>query len=216
MFSIFLEFFGLSFFSYLMGSISDIFNVPDQFGDIMDEKYELLDTWLSKVEKSNKPYHLKPSLFNSTRRTIELAFLYDFNLLIEEFDFYMEITPKMQTELIQNISLFAEFEKSFSHFFEDCERGFINECIINLKIRITAPGKTVLAEKSHATEIFFIKSGMVEVLNNENDEMEVGKPVLYLPQYSYFGDFNIIHGLKSNLNYNTRIERDEKGYPKQD
>jgi len=32
--------------------------------------------------------------------------MYDFNLVIEEFVFYQQITPKMQTELIQNTRVF--------------------------------------------------------------------------------------------------------------
>jgi hypothetical protein len=39
-------------------------------------------------------------LYNDIRKYVEQAFLYDFNLVIEEFQFYQQITPKMQTDLI--------------------------------------------------------------------------------------------------------------------
>jgi hypothetical protein len=42
----------------------------------------------------------------------------------------------MQTELIQNTRVFKEFERNFSHFFEECERGFTNELIIGMYCRI--------------------------------------------------------------------------------
>ena len=60
--------------------------------------------------------------------------------------------------------------------------------------------------------MFFIRQGLVDVYNNENDDIEVNnnkgrfnkqKPILYLPKYSYFGDFQILFDLKSNLIYKT-------------
>jgi hypothetical protein len=46
--------------------------------------------------------------------------------------------------------------------------------------------------------MYFIRQGLVEVFNNENDDLEMQKektqtkkqkPILYLPKYSYFGDY---------------------------
>ena len=104
----------------------------------------------------------------------------------------------MQTELIQSTRTFRDFEKSFNHFFEECERGFTNDLIINMLCRIYIPGKIVISYKANVKEMFFIRQGLVDVYNNENDDMEVNpgggrhkkqKPILYLPKYSYFGDF---------------------------
>ena len=72
----------------------------------------------------------KPTLYSDIRKYVEQALLYDFNLLIEDFTFYQQLTPKMQTDLIQSTRVFKEFERQFSHFFEECERGFTNEMII--------------------------------------------------------------------------------------
>lgn len=77
----------------------------------------------------------------------------------------------MQTDLIKNTRVFKEFEKSFSHFFEECERGFTNELIIQMYCRISTPGKTVISYMSHVKEMFFIRQGIIEVFNNENDEL---------------------------------------------
>ena len=121
----------------------------------------------------------------------------------------------MQTELIQNTRVFQEFEKSFNHFFDECERGFTNELIINMYCRIYSPGKIVISYKSNVKEMYFIRQGLVEVFNNENDDLEMKqeksqtnkqKPILYLPKYSYFGDYQILYNLKSNIVFKT-LER---------
>ena len=49
----------------------------------------------------------------------------------------------------------------------------------------------------------FITQGMVEVYNNDNDELNKNKPFLFLPKNSYFGDYQILYNLKSNLIFKT-------------
>ena len=105
-FSVGLEFLGLVFFSFLMGSITSIFGTSDNFDDLIEQKLDTLDMWIKKIEKSNKPFHIQPTLYSDIRKYVEQAFLYDFNLVIEEFPFYEQITPKMQTQLIQSTRVF--------------------------------------------------------------------------------------------------------------
>lgn len=99
--------------------------------------------------------------------------------------------------------MFKEFERSFNHFFEECERGFTNELIIAMYCRIYTPGKVVISYKSNVKEMYFIRQGLVEVFNNENDEIQKEKPILYLPKFSYFGDYQILSNLKSNIVFKT-------------
>ena len=87
-FSIILEFLGLTFFSFLMGSINGIFNTKDNFNALIEEKLDTLDMWIKKIEKSNKPYHIQPTLYNDIRTYVEAAFMYDFNIVVEDFPFY--------------------------------------------------------------------------------------------------------------------------------
>ena len=67
LFSIVLQFIGLIFFSFLMGSINGIFNTSDNFEDLIDEKLDSLDMWIKKIEKSNKPFHIQPYLYNDIK-----------------------------------------------------------------------------------------------------------------------------------------------------
>ena len=41
------------------------------------------------------------------------------------------------------------------------------------------------------------------MFNNENDELRKEEPILYLPTFSYFGDYQILYNLKSNLVFKT-------------
>lgn len=50
-FSIILEFMGLTFFAFLMGSINGIFNTKDSFDDLVEAKFDELDFWVKKMEK---------------------------------------------------------------------------------------------------------------------------------------------------------------------
>ncbi len=97
---------GLTFFSFLMGSINGIFNSSDNFEVLIQGKLESLDLWIKKIEKSNTGFHIQPSLYNDIRKNVEQAFLYDFNFIVEEFQFYQQVTPKMQTDIIQNVKEF--------------------------------------------------------------------------------------------------------------
>lgn len=90
-----LEFIGLSFFSFLMGSINAMLKKTDNFEDLIDEKLSMLDIWIKKIEKSNKPYYIPPDLYSVIKQYVQDAFLHDFNLIIEEFPFYYQISPKM-------------------------------------------------------------------------------------------------------------------------
>lgn len=104
-----------------MGSINGIFNTSDDFEDLIDEKLDQLDMWIKKIEKSNKHYHIQPYLYNDIKNYINQAFLYDYNLVIEEFQFFQQINPRLQTQIIQTTSQFKKFANNFNHFFEECE-----------------------------------------------------------------------------------------------
>ena len=81
------------------------------------------------------------------------------------------------------------------------ERGFINELIINMYTRLYTPGKTVISYKSPFKEMYFIRQGFVEVYNNQQDEKIKDEPIIYLPKFSCFGDYQIFYNLKSILEY---------------
>jgi hypothetical protein len=72
----------------MMGSINLMLKREGGFQDLIDRKLEQLDKWIQKIEKSNKPFFIPPILYSQIRQYVEDAFLYDFNMIIEEFTFY--------------------------------------------------------------------------------------------------------------------------------
>lgn len=72
--------------------------------------------------------------------------------------------------------------------------------------RIFQQNRVVISYKQNVKEMFFIRQGLVEVFNNELDQID-SRTILYLPKYSYFGDYQILCKLKSNLVFKT-ISRD--------
>lgn len=70
----------------------------------------------------------------------------------------------MQTELMNTI--FKDFQNGFKHFFDYCERGFINEMIINMYARTYKPDSTIVPFGEKFREVFFVREGQVKLYNN--------------------------------------------------
>ena len=71
---------------------------------------------------------LKESLTDRMIEAFYESFSCDINMIVEEFDFYQQLPPKMQTELVSY--LFYDMLNRFKHMFSFCEEGFRNELII--------------------------------------------------------------------------------------
>ena len=64
-------------------------------------------------------YHLSERLYSNIKHFISDAFKLDFNMVIEEYHFYYNLTPRMQTQLVDLV--FRDFLDKFNHFFGLCE-----------------------------------------------------------------------------------------------
>ena len=42
----------------------------DEFEDLINEKLDQLDLWISNIEKSNKPYHIQPYIYSDIKKYI--------------------------------------------------------------------------------------------------------------------------------------------------
>jgi len=96
LFSMIVEFVGLTFFSFLTGTISLMFSGDQSFESLINARMEQLDLWLLRLENCNKEAKIPSQLYHSIKRTIQDSFIYDYNLIIEEFDFYQELPADIQ------------------------------------------------------------------------------------------------------------------------
>jgi hypothetical protein len=78
----------------LIASLSGIF---DDYGFevLLAKKMDELMIWTKKLENSNVKdptyKHLTPFLYSEMKRYVKDAFLYDHNLIIEEFSMYQQL-----------------------------------------------------------------------------------------------------------------------------
>jgi len=117
-----LEFCGLTFFALLTGLITPLVTPEKDFNGLLMDKTDTLDLWIKKIQQANSTLYnlyIPADLYLSVSETVEEAFKNDHNLIIEEFDFYEQLSPKMQTSLINLI--FEDFRKNFRHFFDPCD-----------------------------------------------------------------------------------------------
>jgi hypothetical protein len=117
----------------------------------------VIDEWVMKLEKANKPRFLNSKLYAEIIRNVENAMLYDYNLIIEEFEFYQQLRPRMQTELIDTI--FIDFIEKFWPFFKHCKLGFRNEFIISMLVRLFKTNETVISYGERVRYIYFLQEG---------------------------------------------------------
>ena len=104
------------------------------------------------------------------RSTIEEAFIFDYNTLIEEeqYDFYTNLSPYYQTQLIQQ--LFGDFIHQFWNFFEGAQAHFINELVTNMYARILDSYVDMIKYHKKVKEIFFITQGRVVMRYGVGDQ----------------------------------------------
>jgi len=121
-FSMVVEFVGLTFFSLLTGTISVMFSGDQSFESLINARMEQLDLWLLRLENCNKEEKIPNTLYHSIKEFIQDAFVNDYNLIIEEFNFYNELPAQIQNQISE--SLFKTFKSQFSNFFLNTDVGF--------------------------------------------------------------------------------------------
>jgi len=127
------------------------------------EKLNEMNVWMLKLEASNKPYHIEKGMYQNMKSSLEDAFRWDFNSLIEEKEqqFYCKMPPALQTQLIR--SLFGNFINKFHNFFAGCQTHFINEIVINMYCRFFTSMKDCISHKEDVKTVFFIQEGRVVI-----------------------------------------------------
>ena len=87
-FTMFLEFVGVTFFSVMTARMQSFAQRERGYDDLLRKRLEGLDIWIQKLEKANNQLHISPALYLEILKFVEDAMRLDFNMIIEEFDFY--------------------------------------------------------------------------------------------------------------------------------
>lgn len=188
----FVEFVGLTFFSFLTITISNMFMGNQSFETMMNARMQELDLWLLRLENCNKEEKLPTKMYHLIKETITDAFVYDYNLIMEEFSFFNELPADLRNRISD--LLFKPFKNNFSNFFTNTDLAFQNYLIVNMFCRLSSPGKTLIQYGQKFSELYFISKGSVVLYDQQGVT-----PFLQLPKHSYFGDYQILFDLRANF-----------------
>lgn len=86
-FNMFVEFIGIAFFSFVMGSINNIFLVDSSSKELVQTKLEQVDVWLVKLDNSRTSKSLPKILYDKIKLYIKESMLHDHKKLVYEYDF---------------------------------------------------------------------------------------------------------------------------------
>jgi hypothetical protein len=112
----FVEFIGIAFFSFVMGSINNIYYADNSGNDVLETKLEKVDVWLVKLDNSRMSKNLPKILYDKIRLYIKEMLLYDHKKLINGYEFLFQLKPKLRFDLV--MELFGKFiTNEFPHIF---------------------------------------------------------------------------------------------------
>lgn len=86
-FNMFVEFIGIAFFSFVMGSINNIFLIDSSSKELVQTKLEQVDVWLVKLDNSRTSKSLPKILYDKIKLYIKESVLYDHKKLTHGYDF---------------------------------------------------------------------------------------------------------------------------------
>jgi len=92
-FNMFVEFIGIAFFSFVMGSINNIFLVDSSNNELVQTKMEQVDVWLVKLDNSRTSKSLPKILYDKIRLYIKESMYHDHKKLVYGYDFLYQLKP---------------------------------------------------------------------------------------------------------------------------
>lgn len=127
----------------------------------LDAAYE----WVFRLQKTDTEMDFPRHLAAQAVLLLEDSMRFDFNLIIEEFPFYQQLPPRMQTQLVE--SFFGDFLGLFDSFFSECEQGFRNELIVNMYMRSYFEDQEIFPYGRKLNCLYFICKGTFNLLSKE-------------------------------------------------
>jgi len=92
-----LEFLGITFFATLTAILTSLVTTGGNYDSMVAEKQEETNIWIMKLQKardSSGKVFMPARMYRDVSQFIDDAFKYDFNLLVEDYNFYQLLPPK--------------------------------------------------------------------------------------------------------------------------
>jgi hypothetical protein len=122
-------------------------------------------------------------VFQTINKNFEDSLQYNYNLLVDEFEFFSQLPPRMQSDLVRLI--FKSFLNRFDYFFDSLDSGFVNEIVVNMYAKTYQPGDDIVTPGQRVDAIMFVLQGQLQICE-KNGEQE---PFCVLPTNSFFGEY---------------------------
>ena len=142
-FNMFVEFIGIAFFSFVMGSINNNFLTDSSSKEYVMAKIEQVDIWLVKLDNSRTSKSLPTILYQKIRVYIRESLIYDHKKLISGNNFLYQLKPKLRKQLVHELFtqfIDVDFPYLFSYDFNgqrlQCGNEFICFFVSSLYCRV--------------------------------------------------------------------------------
>ena len=104
--------------------------------------------------------------------------------------------------------MFRNFISNFFYLFNDAEFEagceFTSNFLSNIYSRLYLPENTIINQGERFKELIMIQEGVVSLQLKLGQDMNSEQEFFVLPTYSYFGDYQILFDLKSQIIYKAK------------
>ena len=177
---------GLVVLAIVIGSTRNMFNNANSQRDSLQEKVDSVKEFLKTHKIEDK--------FGARVQTY-FDYLWS-SPNLDQKDNVLECLPsKLCDEIAMNIHI--ETLKRVA-IFQDCEPGLLRELVSKLKLKLFSPGDYVCRKGDIGREMFFIKTGRLEVVSNDGKQVFAS-----LNAGAAFGEISILE-IPGNKNGNKR------------
>ena len=197
-FTMIVEFTGIAFFSFIMGSINNVLFVNEN-PNMKEYQMERFDIWMVKIDTVRAEKPLSNIMYSQVKQFITEAYNYDHTKLIKGFEFLEQLKPSLRSRLIYE--LFPKFFQLFSHVFEygdaECGKEFISYFVSQLYCRLFLSNQTIVAKGDEFEELYMIFRGSVTLSLQVKDRHEY----FQLLRTNIFGDYQVLMNLLASECY---------------
>lgn len=167
---------GLVIFAVVVGSVTDIIDDLSMKRSLFQKKVEAVKNYMQSRSVNSDLQERVIKWFDHSWITSEGL---DERLIFQEF-----LPSNLQSEIAMNIHM-----QSLQRvpIFQDCEPGLLQQLVTKLKLQVFSPGDFVCKKGDIGKEMYFIKSGRLNVVNDDGTKVFVT-----LSEGKYFGEISIL------------------------